>query len=71
MSAAERQRRRRERERRGEEVLQVPVRTNPVVEALLKSARLTEEEALDKRKVEAAVAEIVTEWARDRAAEKP
>ena len=63
MSAAERQRRRRERERRGEEVLRIPVRTNPVVEALLNSARLTEDEALDKLKIEAAVSQIIAEWA--------
>ncbi len=63
MSAAERQRRRRERERRGEEVLRIPVRTNPVVEALLNSARLTEDEALDKQQIEAAVSQTIAEWA--------
>jgi hypothetical protein len=62
VSAAIRQRRRRERERRGEEVLRIPVRTNPVIEALLNSARLTEDEALDRRKVEEAVAAIIAEW---------
>jgi hypothetical protein len=52
-----------ERQRRGEEVLRIPVRTNPVVEALLNSARLTEDEALDKQKAEAAVSQIIAEWA--------
>jgi hypothetical protein len=38
------------------------VQTHLVVEALLKNARLAEAEALDRRKVEEAVAAIITEW---------
>jgi hypothetical protein len=45
-------------------VLRISVNYFPTIDALLKSERLSESEALDQRKVEAALAEIICEWSK-------
>jgi hypothetical protein len=62
MTAAARQRAYRARVRKGEALLRVRV-GHPVIEALIVSTRLSEAEALDRRKVASAVADVVEEWA--------
>jgi hypothetical protein len=57
-----RQRRRRARERAGVAVLDVPVAYFDLVEALLVSERLSEPDALDRKRVEAAAAEVLADW---------
>jgi hypothetical protein len=58
-----RKRRLRSRARRGLVVLRVEIDHDRLVEAQLISGRLSERDALDRRRVEADVAEIVNEWA--------
>jgi hypothetical protein len=60
---ARRQRAHRERAKNGQAILRLPVNYFPIVEALIASSRLTEGEALDRRRVEAALAEVLVEWA--------
>jgi hypothetical protein len=52
----------RARQRAGLAVLKVPVPSYDVVQALIESGRLTVAEALDRQRVEHAVAEVVVEW---------
>ena len=44
-------------------VLKVPVPAYDIVQALIESGRLTVAEALDRQRVEHAIAEVVVEWA--------
>ena len=58
-----RQKRYRQRQRDGQAVLQVPCDFCALVEALLKSGRLSEAEALDRRRIDAAAAEVLADFA--------
>jgi hypothetical protein len=62
--AARRQRAYRQRASKGEAVLRVSVHYFGVIDALIASSRLSEADALDRTKVEAALADILCEWAR-------
>lgn len=70
MSAATRTKRYRQRRATGVVVLQVPALEYPLVEALLTTRRLTVAEALDRRRVAHAAAEVLHDFAR-RWGEKP
>lgn len=59
----ERKARQRAAERAGIKRLKIEANYHRIVEALLRSTRLTEAEALDKKLVEAEVAEVLAEWA--------
>src|SRR5262249_53947960 len=59
---AERKRKQRARERGGVKRLRVEARYFKLIEALLASERITDQDALDQSKVEAALAEVVSEW---------
>ena len=61
LTSAERQRRYRKRQQRSVAVYKVPA-NDDVLHALLTSGRLSEEEALDRVKVEAELAAVVREW---------
>jgi hypothetical protein len=61
---ARRQQSWRKRQRQGQIVLPISVPEEEVAEALIATRRLTEPEALDRKKLARAVAEIVTEWVR-------
>lgn len=61
--AAARQRRYRARTRQGHAMLRVKVQYHEVVAALLESTRLTEAEALDRKRVESAVSDVLRDWA--------
>jgi hypothetical protein len=54
----------RARQRAGLAVLKVPVPEYDVVQALIETERLSVGGALDRQRVEHAVAEIVVEWVR-------
>ena len=62
--AAERQRAWRRRLRKGLAVYRIEVKRDPLIATLLDSGRLTEFEALNPAKVEAAIAEVVNDWPR-------
>jgi hypothetical protein len=62
-AAALRKRRQRLRAKNGRRILRVEIDYHPIIEALLVSTRLTETEALDQHKIEAAAAELLAEWA--------
>jgi hypothetical protein len=62
-SAAARARRHRTREKRGEVVLRLPVVEHQVAEALLAFGRLDERAALDRGRVERALAAVLEQWA--------
>jgi hypothetical protein len=49
---------------RGEVVAKIVIKENPVISALLRSGRLTEEQALRRSLVEAALGRLIAEWAR-------
>lgn len=65
MTRSERQRTWRQRRATGLTVLQTPVPHYQVVEALIAAGRLSIADALDKRRVEHAAAEVLVEWAKD------
>jgi hypothetical protein len=52
----------RSRRKRGEIVVSIVIEENPVVEALLESERLSEEQALRRPQVEAALGKLIAEW---------
>ncbi len=58
-----RKRRERARHRMGLRVLDIETNYFRAVEALIASTRLTDVEALDQKNVEAALGEVVAEWA--------
>lgn len=62
-SAAGRMRRLRDRRRRGLGVFKVEIDEDELLSALLVSGRLSEAEALRTRQVNAALADILREWA--------
>lgn len=62
-SARERKRLERARRRAGEDAYRLALRTSDVVEALLASGVLSEGEALRRQSVEAALAEVLHQWA--------
>jgi hypothetical protein len=62
-SAAARQRRARHRRRHGEVVLSVVVEEHALIEALLRSGRLTDDQALRRSLVEAALGRLIAQWA--------
>jgi hypothetical protein len=61
-SHADRQRLYKRRQRQGEAVLLLDVHYYDLVEALLTSGRLTEEEALDRRQVARAAGDVLADW---------
>jgi hypothetical protein len=61
-TAADRQKVRRARRRNGVAVWRVAVEEYPALTALIEAGRLTEIEALDRHKAEAAAAEVFAEW---------
>ncbi len=65
-SNAERQRRHRARVRRGEAILRVRVRPEKIIEALLRSQKITEDDAFNREKVEEALSHVVAEWTAER-----
>lgn len=65
-ASAARQRRYRARARRGEAVLRVRANYFDLIDALVESTMLSEGEALDREKVETAVAEVLATWLRQR-----
>jgi hypothetical protein len=62
-SAADRQAAYKARQRQGEAILAVRCNYHAVIEALLDSNRISESDALDRHKVEEAVADLVRDWA--------
>jgi hypothetical protein len=52
----------RSRRKRGEVVAHIVIGEHPVIEALLKTGRLTEEQALHRSLVEAALGRLIAEW---------
>ena len=64
MNRSHRQRKYRERQRNGIKVVHLPIKYNPVVEALIVSGALTEAEAVDERKVETVLVEVIHHHAR-------
>ena len=62
-AAAVRQRRARERRKRGQIVLRIAVPEHDVIEALLRSKRLSEDQALRRAQVETAAAAVLQDWA--------
>jgi hypothetical protein len=58
----ERRRRHRHRAKQGRRILRVEVEYFPLVEALIRSTRLSEAAALDPQQVEAAIGDVVREW---------
>lgn len=64
MTAAEKQRRYRRRQRRDLRVYKVEAPEHCVLSALLESGRLSEAEALDKRRVEKALSEIIIDFSK-------
>lgn len=58
-----RKRRLRRRARDGKAVLKVEVNIDKLIDAMLESRRLSESDALDRRKVEADAALVLAEWA--------
>jgi hypothetical protein len=65
-ASAARQRRYRARARRGEAVLRVRANYFDLINGLVESTILSEGEALDRAKVETAVAEVLQTWLRQR-----
>ena len=63
-SPAARQRRRRARQKRGLVCVRLEIEHDEVVEALIRSGRLTEDAALRLPLVERALAAVLAEWAR-------
>lgn len=61
---AVRQRRARQRRREGKVVLRVAVSECDVIEALLRSKRLSEEQALRRSQVETAIGAVIGDWSR-------
>jgi hypothetical protein len=62
-SHADRQRTYRQRQRDGVAVYHVPA-SDDVLLALMASGRLTEEQAMDRQRVEQEVVAVLSEWAR-------
>lgn len=62
MTPAQRQKLRRARARRGKAVLRPSVDYFAFIDVLLESTRLTEQEALDRRKVDEAAAAVLEDW---------
>ena len=62
VSDAERQRAYRARQRAGVEVIAVPINGLAVIDALIECRRMTEDEALDRRLVAAAISELLDDW---------
>lgn len=62
--SASRQRRYRARQQAGTAVLRVPVPLFDVAEMMIESGRLTEDEALDRRRVEMAAGDVLADLAR-------
>lgn len=60
---AETQRRYRRRRRKGIAVVGLPLHYYALVEALLAAGRISDSDAVDKGKVEAAAANVLSEWA--------
>jgi hypothetical protein len=58
-----RQRQSRERRRRGEVAYRVVFREHEVIEALIRSGRLTEAATVDRQQVELALGGVVRDWA--------
>lgn len=61
-SHRDRQRLYRARQRQGEAILQLRCEYFPLIEALLASGRIGEADALDRGRVESAIAEVVRDW---------
>jgi hypothetical protein len=59
----DRQRRYRARRKAGKVCFSIAAPENQLIEALLRTSRLTEEEALDHARVEAALADVLVDWA--------
>src|ERR1700733_12631157 len=53
----------RSRRKRGEVVVHIVVEENSVIESLLETGRITEEQALSRSLVEAALGRLIAEWA--------
>jgi hypothetical protein len=60
--AARRQRAYRQRASRGEVCLKVNVNYFSTIDALIASSRISESDALDRTKVEAAIAVVLVDW---------